>query len=80
MLFRSLLYASARTAKASAGMSMALFVLIASRSFSEVPLSLSGFAAEALTHVLLLIIITANYPVADKEAVRARKVRIPGVV
>lgn len=74
-----LLYASARTARASAGMSMALFVLIASRSFSEVPLSLSGFAAEALTHVLLLIIITANYPVADKQAVRARKARIPGM-
>ena len=74
-----LLYASARTARASQGLSMALFVLIASRSFSEVPLSLSGFAAEALTHVLLLIIITANYPVADKEAVRARRARIPGM-
>lgn len=74
-----LLYASARTASASQGLSMALFVLIASRSFSEVPLVMTGFAAEALTHVLLLIIITANYPVADRQAVRARKARIPGM-
>lgn len=74
-----LLYGAARTAKASGGLSMALFVLIASRSFSEVPLSLSGFAAEALTHLLLLIIIAAYYPVADRHAVRARRVRVPGM-
>lgn len=74
-----LLYAAARTAKASSGLSMALFVLIASRSISEVPLSLTGFAAEALTHLLLLIIVTAYYPVDDKQAVRARKVRVPGM-
>jgi len=74
-----LLYASARTAKASEGLSMALFVLIASRSLSEVPLAMTGFAAEALTHVLLLVIITANYPLADRQAVRARRMRIPGM-
>lgn len=74
-----LLYASARTASASQGLSMALFVLIASRSLSEVPLSLAGFAAEALTHLLLLIIVTAYYPVADAQAVRARRPRVPGM-
>ncbi len=74
-----LLYASARTAKVSEGLSMALFVLIASRSLSEVPLAMTGFAAEALTHVLLLVIITANYPLADQQAVRARRTRIPGM-
>ncbi|KAB8041453.1 O-antigen ligase family protein [Janthinobacterium aquaticum] len=74
-----LLYASARAAKASGGLSMALFVLIASRSVSEVPLSLTGFAAEALTHLLLLIIVAAYFPVEDRQAVRARKVRVPGM-
>ena len=75
----ALLYACARTARASQGLSMALFVLIAIRSISEVPLSLTGFAAEAMTHLLLLIIVTAYFPVADKQAVRARKVRVPGM-
>ncbi|MCC7596617.1 O-antigen ligase family protein [Janthinobacterium sp. FW305-129] len=74
-----LLYGAARTARASQGLSMALFVLIISRSFSEVPLSLAGFAAEALTHLLLLIIVAAYYPTADRQAVRARKVRVPGM-
>ncbi|WFR81208.1 O-antigen ligase family protein [Janthinobacterium rivuli] len=74
-----LLYGAVRTAKVSGGMSMALFVLIISRSFSEVPLSLAGFAAEALTHLLLIIIVAAYYPTADRQAVRARKVRVPGM-
>lgn len=74
-----LLYGAARTAKASSGMSMALFVLIASRSVSEVPLSLTGFAAEALTHLLLLIIVAAYYPVQDRQAAKARSVRVPGM-
>lgn len=74
-----LLYGAARTARASQGLSMALFVLIASRSFSEVPLSLAGFAAEAMTHLLLLIIVAAYYPTADRQAARARKVRVPGM-
>jgi hypothetical protein len=40
-------------------MSLALFVALALRSLSEVPLSLFGYGPELLTHVLLLITLAA---------------------
>jgi len=57
----ALFYFSLRTAKASEGMSVALFLLIAIRCVSEVPLSMTGLSAEQVAHFLMLILIAANY-------------------
>lgn len=54
-----LLVLSLRHARASRGMSLALFVALALRSLSEVPLSLFGYGAELLTHLLLLMTLAA---------------------
>ena len=55
-----LLALSLRHARASRGMSLALFVALALRSLSEVPLSLFGYGPELLTQVLLLITLAAS--------------------
>jgi exopolysaccharide production protein ExoQ len=44
----------------SRGLSMALFSLIILRSVSEIPLSMTGFDGDNLTHLLLLTVIAAN--------------------
>ncbi len=54
-----LLVLSIRYAVASRGISLALFVLLAMRSVSEVPLLMFGYGAELLTHVLLLMTLAA---------------------
>ena len=59
---------SVRYAKESKGLTLALFILLAMRSVSEVPLSLFGYGPEFITHLLLL---TALAAVASE--VRARK-------
>lgn len=59
---------SVRYAKESKGLTLALFILLAMRSISEVPLSLFGYGPEFITHLLLLIALAA---VANE--VRSRK-------
>jgi O-antigen ligase len=54
-----LLVLSLRYARASRGVSLALFVALTLRSVSEVPLSLFGIGAEMITHILLLMTIAA---------------------
>jgi O-antigen ligase len=68
-----LLILSVRYARASNGITLGLFVALAMRSTSEVPLSLFGYGTELVTHVLLLITLAASasdvrirrVPVAD---------------
>lgn len=52
-----LLYYSARFAKASKGLSIALFLAIALRAISEVPLTVIGYGPEFLPHVLLIVVL-----------------------
>jgi len=52
-----LLVLSIRYSKASGGLTLALFIALAIRSLSEVPLYLLGYGAEFITHVLLLMSI-----------------------
>jgi O-antigen ligase len=55
-----LLVMSVRYARESKGLTLALFVLLALRSVSEVPLSLFGYGPEFVAHVLLLIGLAAS--------------------
>jgi O-antigen ligase len=55
-----LLALSLRYAPASRGVSLALFIALMLRSVSEVPLSLFGYGAELLTHILLLMTLAAS--------------------
>jgi O-antigen ligase len=54
-----LLVLSVRYAKATGGLSLALFLVLALRSISEVPLLLLGYGTEFFTHLLLLITLAA---------------------
>ena len=54
-----LLVLSVRYNRASGGMTLALFLALALRSVSEVPLMLFGYGTELLTHLLLLMTIAA---------------------
>lgn len=54
-----LLVMSVRYTRASGGMTLALFMALAIRSVSEVPLMLFGYGPELLTHLLLLMTLTA---------------------
>jgi len=49
------------TARASKGLTLAVFALIIVRAISEVPFSLTGFGTEQLMHVLLLMLIAAYH-------------------
>lgn len=53
----ALLYYSVRFAKASYGLSVALFLALALRAISEVPLTVSGYGPEFLPHLLLLVVL-----------------------
>ena len=54
-----LLTLSLRYARESKGLTLALFILLAIRSISEVPLLLLGYSPEFITHLLLLMAIAA---------------------
>lgn len=54
-----LLVLSVRYAKTTGGFSLALFIALALRSVSEVPLLLFGYGTELFTHLLLLITLAA---------------------
>jgi O-antigen ligase len=55
-----LLVLSVRYARKSGGLTVALFIGLALRSISEVPLLLFGYGTELFTHALLLIAIAAT--------------------
>jgi exopolysaccharide production protein ExoQ len=50
-----------RTAQSSQGLSLALFILIFMRAISEVPLAMQSFGPDQMVHLLLLMVIAANY-------------------
>jgi O-antigen ligase len=54
-----LLVLSVRYAGATGGLSLALFIALALRSISEVPMLLFGYGTELFTHLLLLITIAS---------------------
>jgi O-antigen ligase len=54
-----LLVLSLATARATGGLSLALFIALALRSVSEVPLVMLGYGTELLTHVLLIITLAS---------------------
>ena len=58
MLFRSLVM-SVWFARATGGLSLALFIALALRSVGEVPLLLFGYGPELLTLVLLLMTLAS---------------------
>lgn len=60
MYLAALLWLSLKTARASGGLSIAIFGLVFIRSLSEVPLSMTGYGMEQLTHLLLLIVIASH--------------------
>ena len=64
-------YLSMRSARPSGGISLALFLILVVRGVSEVPLAMTGFGIEAVTHLLLLIVLTTY------RAPAARHVRQP---
>ena len=55
----TLLFMSVRYARATGGLSLALFTALAIRSVSEVPLLLFGYSSELITQVLLLMTLTS---------------------
>ena len=65
-----LMVMSVRHATASRGLTLVLFVALAMRAVSEVPLSLFGYGAELFTHLLLLMTLA----VASGEA-HVRKIQ-----
>ncbi|MDB5947014.1 MAG: putative rane protein [Ramlibacter sp.] len=67
-----LLVLSIRYARATRGLSLALFLALAMRSVSEVPLNLFGYGTELFTHLLLVVTLAstaaARQPAAAREA------------
>jgi O-antigen ligase len=55
-----LLVLSVRHARATGGLSLALFVALAMRSVSEVPLLLFGYGSEVFAHLLLLVVLASS--------------------
>jgi hypothetical protein len=54
-----LLVMSVRYARSTRGLSLALFITLAMRSISEVPLLLFGYGPEFVVHLLLLVVLAA---------------------
>lgn len=68
VVYVALLFAlSVRHAKRSGGLTLAIFLAIALRGISEVPLSLAGYGPEFLSHLLLLIVLM-RYTRATKSS------------
>jgi hypothetical protein len=55
-----LMFLSLRHARATGGLSLALFLALALRSVSEVPLLLFGYGTELYVHMLLLVTLAAG--------------------
>lgn len=70
-----LLVSSIRYTRVSGGLTLALFLALAFRSISEVPLDMFGYGTELLTHMLLLMTLAAAASanrVAAKSAAAAK--------
>ena len=70
-----LLVSSVRYTRVSGGLTLALFLALALRSVSEVPLDIFGYGTELLTHMLLLMTLAAAASasrVAAKSTAAAR--------
>ncbi|GGX82261.1 polymerase [Massilia dura] len=65
-----LLVLSLRTAQASGGLSIALFLIIVMRGVSEVPLDMTGFNLDTMAHLLLLAVLTA-YRLPQAKAIQS---------
>lgn len=68
-----LLVFSLRAAVATGGLSLALFITLALRSVSEVPLSLFGYGSEFFTHLLLITLLPAVVARSATAADAARR-------
>jgi len=64
---------AASTARATRGLSLALFIAIALRSVSEVPLMIFGYGMELFSHLLLIITLAAAVGREREPAVRAAR-------
>lgn len=62
--FALLAWAALRTSRPSAGLSLALFLVILMRSVSEVPLSIQRYGPEQMVHFLLLVVVIAHWRAA----------------
>lgn len=71
----TLLVLSLRHARTSGGLSLALFLAVALRSVSEVPLSLLGYGTELFTHLLLLVTLASAASERRETVVRAAPLR-----
>ena len=71
----ALLVLSLRHARTSGGLSLALFLAVALRSVSEVPLSLLGYGTELFTHLLLLATLASAASERRETVVRAAPLR-----
>lgn len=67
-----LLWLSLKYARATGGFSLALFVALALRSISEVPLLLYGWGTEAFSHLLLLVTLASAAAVHAQAAPAGR--------
>ncbi len=75
-----LLVLSLRYVRATAGLSIALFLSLALRAISEVPLSLMGYGTELFIHLLLLVTLAAaaaERPVTARRAGALRYGAVP---
>lgn len=70
---------SVRHARATAGLSIALFLSLALRSASEVPLSLLGYGSELFVHLALLVTLAGAAARSSEPTPRAETLRY-GVV
>jgi exopolysaccharide production protein ExoQ len=68
-----LIVATMRTARASGGLSLALFSIVLIRGISEVPLQMTTIGLDTFTHLLLLVVLTAySLPQARVGHVKSR--------
>lgn len=72
-----LLTMSIRYTRASGGLTLALFLVVALRAVSEVPLLLFGYGAELITHMLLLISLAAAASTQQAAAKIPRTFKVP---
>lgn len=71
----TLLVLSLRHARATGGLSLALFVALALRSVTEVPMLLFGYGYELFAHMLLLITLAGAAAAAMRRPAAARQQR-----
>lgn len=75
--FAVLAVQSVRLARASGGLSLAMFATLALLCVSEVPLLLSGYGADVFTHLLLVVVLAGHAAQREPRAERARVEPLP---